>query len=114
KCIMLEDTDGCTTVVGIARDARRSGINEPASMQYYIPVGQEVDFGGTVLLVRPAGDATSFEQTLRHAVLAAEPTANYLDVSSMQDRVDPQVRPWRLGATMFSLFGAVALVVAVI
>ncbi len=32
----------------------------------------------------------------------------------MQERVDAETRPWRLGATMFGLFGAVALVVAVV
>jgi len=113
KCIIV-DNQPCSTVVGMVRDARRYGIREPASMQYYIPFGQETSFGGTVLLVRPAGEARTFQNTLRRDVAAAVPTANYLAVSSMQDRVDPQIRPWRLGATMFGLFGAVALGIAAI
>jgi ABC-type antimicrobial peptide transport system permease subunit len=32
----------------------------------------------------------------------------------MRDRADSQMRPWRLAATMFSLFGAVALIIAVV
>ena len=32
----------------------------------------------------------------------------------MQDALDPQIRPWRLGATMFGLFGGLALIVAAI
>lgn len=114
KCVVVEVTNACAIVVGLVRDARRYGINEPASMQFYIPVGQEVGFGGTVLLVRPSGDAKPFEQTLRRAIVAAEPNANYLSIYSMQERVDSQVRPWRLGAAMFALFGALALVVAAV
>jgi ABC-type antimicrobial peptide transport system permease subunit len=111
KCIIVNNT-GCATVIGIAHDARRFGIKEPLSMQYYIPFGQETGIGGTVLLVRPTSDAKAFEQTLRRAIINAVPDANVVNVSSMQDRVDPQVRPWRLGATMFGLFAAIALLVA--
>jgi predicted permease len=113
KCIIIDDHP-CSTVVGIVRDARRYSIKEPRSMQYYIPFGQETGFGGAVLLVRPAGDARAFEGTLRRAVSRIVPHANYISVYSMQDRVDPQIRPWRLGATMFGLFGAVALGIAAI
>jgi putative ABC transport system permease protein len=113
KCIIIDDHP-CSTVVGIVRDARRYSIQEPASMQYYIPFGQETGFGGAVLLVRPSGDARAFEATLRHAVGRIVPDAKYINVSSMQDRVDPQIRRWRLGATMFGLFGIMALGIAAI
>jgi predicted permease len=113
KCIMVDGGD-CSTIVGVVRNARRYGIQEPASMQYYIPFGQEKSFGGTVLLVRPAGRARAFAGALRRAVAAAVPNANYIKITSMQDRVDPQIRPWRLGATMFGLFGAVALGIAAV
>jgi predicted permease len=113
KCIIVNNTS-CATVVGVAHDARRFGIREPPSMQYYIAFGQETGFGGTVLLVRPTGDAKAFEQTLRRAIIDAIPDVKLVNVSSMQDRVDPQVRPWRLGAMMFGLFAAIALVVAAV
>jgi len=43
---------------------------------------------------------------LRRDVGRIVPDANYINVSSMQDRVDPQIRPWRLGTTMFGLVDA--------
>jgi putative ABC transport system permease protein len=113
KCIMIDDAP-CSTVVGIAQDARRYGIDEPPAMQYYIPFGQEAGFGGAVLLVRPHSSPSDFVQTLRGAILAAAPDANLVNVSSMQDRVDSQIRPWRLGATVFELFGGFALLVAAV
>lgn len=113
KCIIVNNTP-CAAIIGVAHDARRFGIDERASMQYYVPFGQESGIGGTALLVRPRGPAREFVQTLRQAILAAVPSANYLNLSVMQDRVDPQIRPWRLGATMFGVFGVLALLVAAI
>jgi len=114
KCLIIGDRQTrCSIVVGVVRDARRYQLREKPSMQYYIPFGQEgSDFGGTVLLVRPRGEARAFTGTLRRTVAALVPDASRIDVSAMQDRVDPLVRPWRLGAAMFGLFGGLALLVA--
>jgi predicted permease len=115
KCLIVGDSETrCSTVVGVVRDARRQALREEPSMQYYIPFGQEAGFGGMVLLVQPTGDTRAFTATLRRAILNAVPDANLVNVFAMQDAVDPQVRPWRLGATMFGLFGAIALIVAAI
>jgi ABC-type antimicrobial peptide transport system permease subunit len=42
------------------------------------------------------------------------PGDGYITTTSMHDIVDPQVRSWRLGATMFLAFGGLALVLAAI
>jgi ABC-type antimicrobial peptide transport system permease subunit len=36
----------------------------------------------------------------------------FVDVAPLAANLEPQLRPWRLGATVFTLFGAVALVLA--
>jgi predicted permease len=113
KCLIVDDKP-CSTVVGVAHDSRRFALREPPAMQYYVPFGQESGIAGTALLVRPTGDARAFEETLRRTIGAEERDAHDILVSPMQDRVDPQIRPWRLGATMFGSFAAVALVVAAI
>jgi len=113
KCIIVNN-EPCATIVGVAGDARRFAIQESPTMQYYVPFGQESGISGPVLLVRTAGDARRFVQTLRGAIRAAVPNATFLNVASMQDRVDPQMRPWRLGATIFTLFGILALIVAAV
>jgi ABC-type antimicrobial peptide transport system permease subunit len=43
-----------------------------------------------------------------------DPTIAYVDESTLQTDVDPQVLPWRLGATMFSMMGLLALLVAAV
>jgi ABC-type antimicrobial peptide transport system permease subunit len=42
------------------------------------------------------------------------PEANYIDVAVLQESLDPEIRPWRLGATMFTLCGVLALLVAAV
>jgi predicted permease len=111
KCIVVNN-EPCATIVGVAVNARRFAIQESRSMQYYVPFGQESGISGPVLLVRVTGDARRFVQTLRRTIRTAMPNATSLNVASMQDRVDPQIRPWRLGATIFTLFGVLALIVA--
>jgi ABC-type antimicrobial peptide transport system permease subunit len=42
------------------------------------------------------------------------PGASYVTVRPMTEIFDPTIRSWRLGATMFTAFGALALVLAAI
>jgi predicted permease len=104
----------CARVVGIVADARRFQLREDPAMHYYIPFGQERGFGGTTLLVRPGGDVTSIVPSLRLAIQKTDPSLSYVDVRLLQESIDPQIRPWRLGATLFGFMGLLALVVAAI
>jgi predicted permease len=115
RCIMMNDQP-CSRVVGIVEDARRFQIaHEEAAMQYYVPLGQETGIGGTTLLIRPVGAPAPMVETVRRELQRLEPGIGYLAVRTLQEiGVDSQVRPWRLGATMFAVFGGLALLVAAI
>lgn len=104
----------CQRVVGVVEDAHRFGLREPPAMQYYIPKGQESGFGGALLLVRPTGRGYDPQLTraIRAALFELEPSIAYVRVESLRDEIDPQVRPWQLGASLFSLFGGLALLIA--
>jgi ABC-type antimicrobial peptide transport system permease subunit len=41
-------------------------------------------------------------------------SAGYPVIRQMSEAIEPQYRPWKLGATLFSLFGALALLVAAV
>jgi len=83
-------------------------------MQYYIPLGQERGVSGTQLLVRPRADAAEFIPELRRLLHTLEPRASFFTINLLQQTLDPQIRPWRLGATMFLVFGGLALLIAVV
>ncbi|MFI5311315.1 MAG: ABC transporter permease [Gemmatimonadales bacterium] len=105
----------CARIVGVVADARRFGLREEASMHYYLPFGQETGFGGTTLLIRPRfGTPASLVATARRMLQELDPTISYIQAQTLQESVDPQVRPWRLGASVFSLMGILALIVAAV
>ncbi|HEV8410476.1 MAG TPA: ADOP family duplicated permease [Gemmatimonadaceae bacterium] len=104
----------CSRVVGVAADVHRFRLNEKASMHYYVPFGQERGMGGTDLLVRPRNDPQAAIPEIRKLFQQLDPTIVYVDANTLQDEVDPQVRPWRLGASVFGLMGILALLVAAV
>jgi putative ABC transport system permease protein len=51
---------------------------------------------------------------LRQAITGLSPDIRFVEVRTMADRYDELLEPWRLGATMFAVFGLLALVVAIV
>jgi len=102
----------CSRVVGVVEDARRFGIREPAAMQYYVPTGHEVGFSGSMLLVRPRAAATLSADDIRSLLYGMDAGLRWVDVGTLQEELDPQIRPWRLGAALFAAFGGLALLIA--
>lgn len=103
----------CARIVGIVADAHQLEVREESLMSYYVPFGQEQGMtGGTFLVARLCADCGSAINNLRRKLAALDPSILYVDARSLQSSVDPQLRPWRLGAAMFSLMGALALAIA--
>jgi putative ABC transport system permease protein len=114
KCFYIAQFPACAEVVGISANTRHFKLQEDESMAFYIPFGQEQNIGGTQLLVRPRGGARAVLSAVRQELVALDPTITFVNAAILQDRVDPQVRPWRLGATMFTLMGLLSLIVAAV
>jgi len=117
KCLIIGDRNPtappppCSTVIGVVSDVHRESVREPATMQYYIPVGQERGFGGSVLVVRPRIPMSDARVALKQA-MASMPDFSFTRIQTIQESVDPEFRPWKLGAAMFGVFGLLALIVA--
>ena len=109
-----EDLTTCLRIVGVVADVHRSRLKEATGTHYYVPKGQEHGIGGTALIVRPRGDATSVIPDVRKLLQEMDPTIQYVKEATLQDDVDPQIRPWRLGASVFGLMGILALLVAAV
>jgi predicted permease len=105
----------CSRVVGIAENTYRGRLREDPVMHYYIPLGQEIQvgFGGTELLVRTADRSGAVAADLRRLLTSLDSTIAYVDADSIQEqRLEPQIRPWTIGATVFALSGLLAVIVA--
>ncbi|HEX5439195.1 MAG TPA: ADOP family duplicated permease [Gemmatimonadaceae bacterium] len=118
RCIMLGRLHGgpCTRVVGVAQDVHHVALKEDALNQVYVPWGQDRHFiAGSVLLVRSNDDdATALVPELTGLLRHAAPDMQSVEIKTFEQLLDPQVRPWRVGATLFTLFGAIVVVVAAI
>ena len=113
KCLIVDD-DECSPVVGVVADARQWKLREEPALQFYIPYGQNDHIAGELLIVRPRGDVDEFADELRKTLARLAPNARLIEVRPLAAAIDPQVRPWRVGALMFGLFGVLALLVAAV
>ncbi|HEU4564416.1 MAG TPA: ADOP family duplicated permease [Gemmatimonadaceae bacterium] len=103
--------DQCARVAGVARNAHTFRIREEQLLAMYVPLPPD-DTEKRVLLVRVAPEARGIEGTIARAVQALDPVAPYVDVERLGDALNPEIRPWRLGAAVFTLFGALAALLA--
>ncbi|MFI5242411.1 MAG: ADOP family duplicated permease [Gemmatimonadales bacterium] len=113
-CLVLDQYKGCTEVVGVVQDVMLWGLVGDSPGQFYLPRHSAVSTSSSALLVRTAGDASTVAPALRRALQNAAADVPYVDVESYANLVEPDLRSWRLGATMFGIFGALALVIAAV
>jgi len=113
---VFDETSPCTTVVGIAEDIvqQTSQLSESSRYQYYLPIDQTRPSAGNYLLVRVAGDASQSVESVRKALQRVMPGQSYVTVRPFAELVDGARRSWQMGATLFVVFGALALAVAAI
>jgi putative ABC transport system permease protein len=118
------DGSPCREVVGVVRDSRARSLRpegiEGTLMQYYVPFEQvppppipEIsEVAG--LLVQVSGDADRAMPSIQRAIQSTSIMPVFARVRAYQDLLDPQLRSWRLGATLFSAFSALALGIAAV
>jgi hypothetical protein len=114
KCVRIESMQTeCARVVGVVEDSKRRSLHDAPALQSYVPLGQEESICcGTLLFrVRRDGDAAALSQVRSVLQEVAGPSA-FLRLTALQEEIDPEVRPWRAGAALFSMFGGLALAVA--
>lgn len=107
----------CVEVVGISEDRRHvsvTGVHD----EWFVPFSQASlyisDAAPQTLFVRARGTGRDAAGPVAAALRADASDLPYVDVRSLADLVDDQTRSWRLGATVFSLTGGFALVLAAV
>lgn len=113
RCVLLERTEQhCTPVVGVVSDAHLQEIVEAPTMVYYLPF--PLRSGRGIILRAAPGQNRIAAEELRRALRERFPSAEPPVVTSLEDALAPQLRPWRLGAALFSGFGVLALLIAAV
>jgi ABC-type antimicrobial peptide transport system permease subunit len=113
KCVrMRDDTMPCTQVVGIAEDIHSHSIGEERRFfYYYLPAAQmRPEEGG--LFVRTPSDPRQFIEPLRRRLQELMPGSSYVTVQRLGEILEGETRSWVMGATAFTAFGLLALILA--
>lgn len=115
RCFYAGDGTTCIEVVGVVESSKRSSLREEPTLQFYLPL-EQVPFTvrRLALFVRTGRDAEEMTPSIRRSLQELSPFLPYPRIWSLQSRVDNETRPWRLGATMLSALGALALVLAAV
>ena len=116
------DSMPCTTIVGIVTNARRQQLIEEPVSQVYRPLDQldpavydrSVSFFGFAFIARTTRKPSTVVEPLRRLIQSTGPNMPYAVVRPLADRLGRQTRSWTLGATMFSIFGGLSLLLAAI
>jgi hypothetical protein len=105
----------CSQVIGLVEDSRNVEIDERETLQYYVPIAQkQIGARPNLFVVRVSGDDVATTSAARTALAGIDPRIRYAWLDPVQTLIDPQTRSWQLGATMLSVFGLLALLVAAI
>ncbi len=118
KCMYIgSDTAACREVVGVVQPIHRNGLIEDPQLMFYLPLAQtDHPAGHHSLYLRSASGVPPdrLVEPLRRALAGVDPELPFVLVRPLARAVAPQLSSWRMGATMFSAFGALALIVAAV
>jgi predicted permease len=116
KCVKLGEDSSCSVVVGVAKNVVQFGVvNDDRAIAYAPPL--HPGFPGarpSAMLVRVAGGGESMAPMIRRELQALAPNMPFVQVRTYEELIASQLQPRRLAATMFTLFGVIALLIAAI
>jgi hypothetical protein len=114
-CLLFgEEEQPCTRIIGVAENSNRQDLveNDPHFLYWVNQAHPAFRGPPQSIMVRAEDDPSALLADLGGAARATSGLIRFAQVNAMQDLVAPQMRSWRLGASMFTLFGLLALVVA--
>lgn len=118
RCLAVGESDSCSRVVGVS--AEHAGVSwapgdllDPEVMQAWVPLGHPEAAPPAALMVRTIGPPQRALDVVRQAAGEAA-GVRFVEAEIMSTFVARETRSWRLGATVFSLFGVIALIVAAV
>jgi len=120
KCIAIqpwgphEGEVPCSRIVGIVANTKTESIRGEPDLQMYASMAQSDEVVPEDLIVRAEGDPGALIGVMRQTMQDAAAGLPFADVKRWSDYLEPELRPWRLGAAMFTLFGSVALGLAAV
>ena len=117
KCVIrVTRESACLPVIGVVENTKNMSIMDAnADAWYYVSPANGLTMGRAALIVRAEpGRHAGLVSQIRTEVGALMPEGTFVNARSMMTDLEPEMRPWRLGATLFTAMGFLALLVAAI
>jgi putative ABC transport system permease protein len=115
KCVRIgADTAPCSQVIGVAEEMRLRSLAAEHEYSFFLPESQHSAPPDPQLFVRVTGDPKRVMEPLRRELQKLMPGPAYVNVVPLSQLVDPSLRAWKFGTTMFVAFGGLALLLAAI
>jgi predicted permease len=106
------DRSGTAEIVGVIRDTKYNSLRDAAPPTWYQLLPR--DARSLAVVVRTAGDPSAMIETMRAAMQKVDPELPVTGVTTQTDNIENRVSQERLFALAYSLFGALALLLACI
>lgn len=101
-------------ITGICADARYSSLRMPAPPTVYVAFAQAQDLWRLTYELKTAADTDSIMKNVRAILRSMDPNVPVFDVRTQTEQIDATMSEERLFATLTSVFGMLALVLAAI
>jgi predicted permease len=102
---------GPVTIVGVVADSKYNDVREQPMPMVFLPYRQFPSISGMTFELRTAGEPSALEHAIR-AQVGNELTI--INITTIDRQIDDSLRPERAIATLVSLFGIVALLLAAV
>jgi predicted permease len=114
SCVQFLSVDeACVRVVGVARDVRFERIWGDPSEIVYVPASQGVGDPPTTLFVRTS-NPSALAESVRRVIQEVDDKVPFVRVAPLDTWARPQRINWEVAATLFSLFGVLATLLAAV
>jgi predicted permease len=100
-------------VVGLVRDAKYDSVRDEVPPTMYVPYRQ-ARMGTPTFAVRTAGDPLAAIGAIREVVRRIDPNVPMVDVSTQMEQVERRFAQEKIFAQAYTLFGALAVVLAAV
>ena len=102
-------------IIGVVKDAKYKSLREPNRPMFYLPFAQaNTGRGQMTLIVRTAGDPAPVAVATQREARALDPAMPMFEVETLAAQLDASLAQERLVATLSSVFGLLALLLACI
>ncbi|MEO7083642.1 MAG: ADOP family duplicated permease [Gemmatimonadaceae bacterium] len=114
-CVHFDSPNApCATVIGVVQTNLFQSVNEKPEPRFYVSLDHppfKAHDESEIVLRAPADRLVALQKSVAELLRAEFPGAIPI-TTTMSAVMEPEYRPWQLGATLFSLFGGLALLVA--